>query len=155
MSAPAKTAPTTDLTQRAPRSLRCRLGGFVHLPRLLDKCRASLAGKLGDYHYNCPTDQLFFNFLGIDADALKAEVARGLTDSQALDWIRAHAKLPRAPWEIAAWSSYLETRRPDSDPGTADYFSKSLGALTQTRTDILTWADLLDLDDHVNFGGTA
>jgi len=35
----------TDLTQRPPRSMRSRLGGFVLLPRILDKGRATLAGK--------------------------------------------------------------------------------------------------------------
>ncbi len=40
---------TTDLTQRPPRSPRVRLGGYAILPRLLDKCRALLAGKVGEY----------------------------------------------------------------------------------------------------------
>ena len=35
---------TPDLTQHPPRSPRVRLGGFVHLPRLLDKARAYAAG---------------------------------------------------------------------------------------------------------------
>ncbi|MEO7677968.1 MAG: DUF5069 domain-containing protein, partial [Verrucomicrobiota bacterium] len=40
-----------DLTQRPPRSPRVRLGGYVLLPRILDKGRALLAGKLGEYHF--------------------------------------------------------------------------------------------------------
>ncbi len=40
-----------DLTQRPPRSPRVRLGGYVILPRMLDKGRAALAGKLGEYHF--------------------------------------------------------------------------------------------------------
>ena len=39
-----------DLTQFPPRSPRVRLGGYVILPRCLDKCRASLAGKNGEFH---------------------------------------------------------------------------------------------------------
>ena len=35
----------TDLTQRPPRSFHVRLGGFVILPRMLDKGRATLAKK--------------------------------------------------------------------------------------------------------------
>ncbi len=34
-----------DLTQRPPRSPRVRLGGFVILPRMLDKGRPLLMGK--------------------------------------------------------------------------------------------------------------
>ena len=46
-----------DLTQRPPRSPRVRLGGYALLPRMLDKGRATLAGKNGEYHYACPLDQ--------------------------------------------------------------------------------------------------
>ena len=34
-----------DLTQRAPRSPRVRLGGYVILPRMLDKGRATINNK--------------------------------------------------------------------------------------------------------------
>jgi hypothetical protein len=39
-----------DLSQHPPRSPRARLGGYVHLPRLLDKARAHLAGRMGEYN---------------------------------------------------------------------------------------------------------
>lgn len=155
MSSSTLSIPAPDLTQHAPRSLRTRLGGYAVLPRMLDKCRASLTGKLGEYHSNCPLDQQFFSFVGIDPELLRAEVARGRTDSEMLDWVRTHAKHPRTTWEIQAWSAYQNERRPDSDPGTTEFFSKTLAGLSRSRTDILTWADLLDLDDHVSFGGTA
>ena len=48
-----------DLTQRPPRSPRVRLGGYAILPRMLDKGRATIAGKNGEYHYNCPMDKRF------------------------------------------------------------------------------------------------
>src|ERR1700676_5512145 len=41
-----------DLTQRPPRSFRVRLGNYVVLARMLDKGRATLADKNGDYIYN-------------------------------------------------------------------------------------------------------
>ena len=66
-----------DLTKRPPRSPRVRLGGFVILPRMLDKGRATIAGKAGEYHFNCPLDQRFLRFAGIDAAAIeKATGAR-------------------------------------------------------------------------------
>ena len=77
-----------DLTQRPPRSPRVRLGGFVILPRILDKCRASLAGTNGEYNYNCPIDRRFFDFAGIDAEAMKVKVAEGLGDGQILAWVQ-------------------------------------------------------------------
>jgi len=57
---------TPDLTKFPPRSPRVRLGGYVILPRMLDKGRATLAGKHGEYHYACPLDQAFLDFVGID-----------------------------------------------------------------------------------------
>src|SRR5258708_24885048 len=59
---------TVDLTQRPPRSTRVKLGGYVLLPRSLDKGRAHIAGKAGEYHFNCPLDQRLFAFIGVNAD---------------------------------------------------------------------------------------
>jgi len=51
-----------DLTKRPPRSARVRLGGYVILPRMLDKGRATIAGKNGEFHYDCPLDLHFLNW---------------------------------------------------------------------------------------------
>jgi hypothetical protein len=45
-----------DLTQRPPRSFRVRLGNYVILARMLDKGRATLVRKNGEYNYNSTTD---------------------------------------------------------------------------------------------------
>jgi hypothetical protein len=113
MSKSKMTAP--DLTQRPPRSPRCRLGGYAGLPRMLDKGRATIAGKNGEYHFDCPLDQRILSFLGIEAKALKAQLATGKGDGEILEWINANAKNKRSEWEIEQWSSYLERRGPTSD----------------------------------------
>ena len=59
-----------DLAAHPPRSPRVRLGGFVILPRILDKGRAEIAETAGEYHYNCPLDRHWFEFAGIDAGAV-------------------------------------------------------------------------------------
>lgn len=142
-----------DLTRRPPRSMRVRLGHYAILPRILDKCRAALAGTLGEYKYACPLDQHFFRFTGVDPERLKAEVAKGLGDGAVLAWIEAHAPAHRQPWEIIQWSDYQERRGPDSDPETLGYFVDGVRRLGGNREDLRTWADYLDLDDHVSFGG--
>src|SRR5258708_33155881 len=81
-----------DLTQRPPRSPRVRLGGYVILPRMLDKGRATINGKNGEYHFNCPMDQRFADLVGIDAEALKQELAAGKGDGEILEWIEKNAK---------------------------------------------------------------
>src|SRR5579863_3480500 len=106
---------TPDLTQRPPRSPRIRLGGYVILPRMLDKGRATVAGKNGEYHYNCPLDERFVNFVGIDPEALKKELAAGKGDTEILAWIEANAKHKHSESEIAAWSAFGEQRVP-ADP---------------------------------------
>jgi hypothetical protein len=145
---------STDLTQRPPRSPRVRLGGYVVLPRMLDKGRAALAGKNGLYHYACPLDQRFLSFAGIDPEKLKEELALGKGDGEILEWISIHSTTKPKEWEIAQWSAYMENRTP-GDVETKEFFAGEVAKLSKTREDILTWADFLDLDDYVTFGGKA
>ncbi|MEP6670211.1 MAG: DUF5069 domain-containing protein [Chthoniobacter sp.] len=143
-----------DLTQRPPRSPRITLGGYVMLPRILDKCRALIAGKNGEYRFGIQRmDRHFLTFTGIDEAALQAEVATGKNDSEMLAWVQANAKPPREPWEIAQWSHYQIQRAADSDAETLQFFAEAVAKFSTTREDIKTWFDLLDLDDYVTFGG--
>jgi hypothetical protein len=141
---------TPDLTQQPPRSPRVRLGGYAILPRCLDKGRALLAGKQGEYHYACPVDKQFLEFAGIDPEALKKEL--GKSDTEVLEWIKASAKHKRTGSEIAAWTAWQEQRAPDN-PDSREYFNGLHKAGAPKRTDIVTWFDVLDLDDYVSFGG--
>ena len=145
-----------DLTQRPPRSPRVKLGGYVLLPRIIDKARAALAGKIGEYHYGgIGMDRHFFNFVGLDFADLKNEVAKGGGDWEILAWVQANAKNPRQPWEIAAWSEFHLRRTPDSDHETITDFAAEVKKFNPVREDINTWFDLLDLDDYCSFGGKA
>ena len=143
-----------DLTKQAPRSPRCRLGGYALLPRMLDKCRAEIAGKSGEYHYNCPLDQRFLSFVGVDAEHLKTEVAKGLGDGEALEWITSHSQNRRNPWEIEEWSAWRDRAVP-TDHESRAFFNELHEKAASHRADVATWADLLDLDDFVSFGGKA
>jgi hypothetical protein len=143
-----------DLTQRPPRSPRVRLGSFVLLPRILDKCRATVAGKNGEYKFNCPLDRQFFDFTQLDAEAFKAEVAAGKADGEMLEWVHKNAARKISPFEAVAWSAHQEQRAP-SDAETREYFTKLHQQAGPNREDISTWFDLLDLDDFVSYGGRA
>jgi len=144
---------TPDLTQHAPRSARTRLGGYVILPRCLDKCRAALAGKNGEYHYACPLDQRFLSFAGVDPEALKTEVAKGLSDTEILTWIQANATNKPTEVEIAQWSAFQDQSVPTGND-TREYFNGIVaGAKADHREDIRGWFDALDVDDYVSFGG--
>ena len=147
-----KNAP--DLTQHPPRSPRVRLGGYMILPRMLDKGRATLAGKQGEYIYACPLDQRFLDFTGITADALKKQLATGKGDGEILEWIEKNSKHKRTEPEIAAWSDFAERRVP-GDAESREYFNELHQKAAPKREDVRTWFDLLDVDDYVSFGGKA
>jgi hypothetical protein len=143
-----------DLTQRPPRSPRVRLGGYAILPRMLDKGRALVAGKNGEYNYACPADQRFLQFAGIDPEALKKQLAAGKNDTEILAWIREKAKSKRTEAEIQAWSAYQDQRTP-ADTESREFFQGIHAKIAPKRDDIITWFDLLDLDDYVSFDGRA
>ena len=143
-----------DLTQRPPRSARVRLGGYVILPRMLDKGRSTINGKNGEYHYACPLDQRFLEFAGVDPEALKKELTAGKGDWEILEWIQNNAKNKRSDAEIAAWSEMGERRGP-TDPESREYFNDLHKKAGAHREDIASWFDLLDLDDYISYGGKA
>jgi hypothetical protein len=130
------------------------LGGYAILPRCLDKGRAAIAGKNGDYHFACPLDQLFLIFAGIDADALKAELAKGKSDTEILEWIEANAKNKPSPFEIHSWSAWVENRVPTEVEG-REYMGGIHKNAGPNRKDIGTWFEVLDMDDYASYGGKA
>ena len=145
---------TTDLTQHPPRSPRVRLGGYAILPRMLDKGRATIAGKQGEYNFACPLDQRFLEFAGIDPEALRKELAGGKGDGEILEWIQKNAGNKHTEPEIAAWSELADKRAP-ADVESREFFNELHQKTAPKREDIVTWFDLLDVDDYVSFGGKA
>ena len=131
-----------------------RLGGYVILPRMLDKGRATVIGKHGEYHFNCPMDQRFLNFVGVKADALEKQLTAGKGDTEILQWIQKNGKHKPTEPEVQAWSAYQEQRAP-SDTDSREFFHGIHAKIAPKREDIATWFDLLDVDDYVTFGGQA
>lgn len=143
-----------DLTKHAPRSPRVRLGGYATLPRMLDKGRAEIAGRNGEYHYACPMDMRLLDFIGLDPEPLKQQIATGKGDGELLTWILENRRNKHTDIEIAAWSAFQDQRVP-TDPETREFFNKLHANAAPHREDIATWFDLLDVDDYVSFGGKA
>jgi hypothetical protein len=141
-----------NLNEHPPRSVRVRIGGYAHLARLLDKARASVAGTNAGYHYDCALDKLFFAFTGLTAEAVLAEVKSGKSDLEMLEWINANTA--RQPFEIAAWSAWLEQRGPGSAEG-HEWIASVIKGNKSERDDIRSFAEMLDLDDYISFGGKA
>ena len=71
-----------------------------------------------------------------------------------MEWINANAKHKRSDAEIAAWSAVAEQRAP-ADLESREYFNGLQKTAAPKREDIVTWFDLLDVDDYATFGGNA
>ncbi len=99
-----------DLTKDYPRSPRATIGGYVLAARCLDKCRATLAGTAGEYHFDCPLDNFFLGFAGIKGADLKEFVATGADDAAVGKWIEEHAT-PRPRVEIIKWNNEWRYKR--------------------------------------------
>ena len=134
-----------DLRVQFPRSVREKIGGYVHLARMIDKCRASLAGTLGDYLYPCPLDNRLLDFTGLTADQF-IHAVEPRTDQDILDWFRT-AATSRSPADLEKWNEMMLTLGPDSEDKRA-HFTKIRDGIDSTRTDIMGWADLLDLEEQ-------
>ena len=117
---------------------------------MLDKGRAHVAGTVGEYHFNCPVDQRLTAFLGISADDILKLLKDGKSDSQVLAWIRENTK--QTDFEIYQWSEYQLQRSP-SDNESREYLNGMVKNVAPERDDVVTWFDVLDLDDYARFGG--
>lgn len=151
-----KDNPAPDLTRRAPRSPRVRLGGFAHLPRLIDKARATAAATAGDYVFGSDSllDLEFFRFTGISAEAFLRQAADEASELAILEWVRAKSNRPLAAYEIEAWSRWIENL-PGLSREARAWFADYSGRLDPPRPDVSTLFEYLDLDDHLSFGGRA
>ena len=138
-----------DLTKQAPHSPRERIGGFAIASRTVDKCRASLAGTLGEYHYDCPLDNVLFSFKGINGEQFKAAVRTAKTYDELGDWLQVNGT-KRTPAEIKAWSDGVEADSMFNNPEKRAYFIENctkLGLKPESST-IFDW---LEEGDRASF----
>lgn len=138
---------TKDLTKGFPRSPRETLAGYVIAARMLDKCRAVIAGCAGEYHYNCPLDRNFFDFTGIDADEFKAFVATGASDEEVVLWIEQHSKITQRS-DIVIWNNKLRDLRQSEAPVDIQVFLEDyVPQFTPKHRPVYTLFDVFDLEE--------
>lgn len=131
-----------------PRSPRATLGGYVLAARAVDKCRAVLAGSQGDYHSNCPLDQIWLKFAGIDYEAFRAFVATGATDDEIASWVGEHAK-KRPRTEIIAWNNQQrDMRLSDLSPELQEYMEDYIAEFIPRNRIVYHWFDVYDLEEE-------
>jgi hypothetical protein len=128
--------------------MRVKTEGYVHLARMIDKCRAVLAGTEGEYIYPCPMDDRLMEFAGITADQFTAVVKANPSDEAVVKWFTQKARA-HPPAELEAWNRMMLSRGA-STPEKQAYFNKLRDAINSSRTDLTSWADLQDLEEGRN-----
>ncbi len=130
-----------------PRSPYDRLGGLVHLPRLIDKAKLHRKGLLDGYNYKTVGfDKHLLAFLKLDPDAFEEAANRLDDDEQILSWINDHGA-KHSVEEIERWNKMMVSRHPDSAVKKARFlhFLKEAGG--EKRAEIRTYFDLIEFDE--------
>jgi hypothetical protein len=136
---------------RPLRSPRESLGGYILLPRLIDKVRLHAKGQLpqayaanllGSAH---TLDGRFLAFTGLKAEALRQAVLLSRTDDEVLQWVQNHARLTTAH-EKQAWAEEIARYRPDA--ALVEYRRLTYPHLADTiDLNTVSVLDLIDMDE--------
>ena len=130
-----------------PRSPYEKLGGYVHLPRLIDKARLQRKGLLDGYNYKTVGfDNHLLTFLKLDGDAFEEVANRVDNDEEILEWVQKNGA-QNSPEQIEQWNRAMTARHPDTAAKKARFlhFLKEAGG--EGRKDIRTYFDLIEFDE--------
>ncbi len=133
-----------DLTKEYPRSPKDTMCGLVHIPRMIDKARAFREHKLGEYIFPCPLDKLVLNFMRIDEIEF-ADKAYSLSETAFAQWLEENLAGKSAA-EKEFINRQILGRKPDNEDR-LKYFVDIRNRIDPSRTDIITWVGLLDLEE--------
>lgn len=138
-----------DLTKEAPRSPHTRIGGYAILGRTIDKCRALLWGNIGEYHFDCPLDNMLFGFKNVKGDDFKAEIERGASDEEMAKWLDTYGD-KKSPEEVRQWSNEADATNPYNNPEKREWFEEQVKpyGLDPAKTTLFQW---LDVDDRESY----
>jgi hypothetical protein len=130
-----------------PRSPYQKLGGYVHLPRLIDKARLHRKGLLNGYNYKTVGfDKHLLAFLKLDGDEFENVANQFDSDDDVLRWVEKSAAKHSAE-EIEHWNREMISRHPDTAAKRARFvhFLKEAGG--EARKDNKPYFDLIEFDE--------
>ena len=133
-----------NLTENFPRGPREKMADLVHIPRMIDKARAARQNTLGEYIYPCPMDKMMLEFLKVDSDSFQDKACNN-TEESLSSWITLQCQ-DRSSRDINAINKKMLAAHPDN-PEKKEFFNEILNKIDSSRTDITTWADLIDLEE--------
>jgi hypothetical protein len=131
---------------RSPREVMC---GWVHLPRLIDKTRLHLAGRLHpDYQPNfCKGfDSLWLETAGVEAGRFIKVVRNSITDGEVCDWVLKNVKQPEAV-KNAHRERMLNYPKAEDAPMQERLKQRKQEAGMAHRDDIRSFVDFIDADE--------
>ena len=147
MNTKTQTLKAKDLTHEFPRSPRETLAGYVLAARVLDKCRAAIAGTLGEYHFDCLLDRFFFEFAGVNAESFRSFVATGAADEAVAAWIAEHAT-PHSRIEVIKWNNRIrETRLGDMPQEIQEFLEGYINQHLPAGRVVYRWLDVYDIEE--------
>ena len=133
--------------KRFPRSPYERLGGYVHLARLIDKARLHRQGLLDGYNYKTiGFDKHLLAFLKLDPDAFEQMANELEGDSAILQWIDEHGAR-HSPAAKEQWNESMIARHPDTAEKKARFHQYLKEAGGEGRTDVRTYFDLIEFGE--------
>jgi hypothetical protein len=138
-----------DLTKEPAASPRQRVGGYAILARLNDKARADIAGKIGEYHTDCPLDHQLLDWKGVAYAEVRKALEAGASDAEVAAYLDTHGT-PKTPEEVRAWSDAAEAATLHGDAEKGAWFDEEcqkLG-LDPATTTVFDW---LEADDRATY----
>jgi hypothetical protein len=135
-----------------PRSPRETMCGWMHLPRLVDKIRLHLAGKLHpDYQPNfCKGsgnfDTWWLETAGVNAEQFIEVVRRSITDGEVCDWVLKNVKKPESVKTAHRERMLNHPAKGDAAMQARLKMRKEQAGLSH-RDDIKTFVDFIDADE--------
>ena len=139
------------LTPVPLRSPRESLGGYIVLPRLIDKVRLLAQGQLPQaYAANVLKAELtldgrFLTFTGLNAEVLRQAILSSRTDDEVLAWVQEHAR-PTTAEEKHTWAEQIDRYRPDA--ALVEYRKRVYPEVAaQVEVGSLSVLDLIDMDE--------
>lgn len=94
--------------------------------------------------YPCPMDKIMLEFMGVDAKTFQQKACDD-TEEALARWIAEQCQ-NRSPDEMTAVNQKLLSSQPDN-PDSWQSFYEIRDGVDASRTDITTWAGLIDLDE--------
>ena len=141
----------TAVHHAAIRSPRAQLGGYLLLPRLIDKVRLHAKGALPSAYIGnllkpgLTLDGRFLSFTGLDAEKLREVILNAMKDEAVLAWVEQHA-ISHTAAEKEAWAKMIATYRPT--PEMTEYRKKIYPELA-AKVDLssVSVLDMIDMDE--------